>query len=79
MTHYYSLSAYAGNYRTRTDRKANPERPTAFARGIHGTRKQAETHAAALAKHYGQEGPDANVMFFALPCDVAERRYSLSV
>lgn len=75
---YLTISCYAGNYRTRTDTKRNADKPKAFARGIFGGRgakATAERHAEALATHYGN---DANVMFFALPYEVAVRRYTLS-
>lgn len=71
---YYVISVYAGNYRTNA-RNNGHDRPKAFARGIFGSRKSARAYASALTDHYN----DANVIFEALECNAAERRYTLSV
>ena len=77
MKSYLTVSCYAGNYRTQPAR--NQPKPNAFARGIFGSKRQADAYAAALADYYGQDKETANVMYFGLEYDPACRRYSLTV
>lgn len=71
---YYVIGVYCGNWRTRAPKRGEPK-PKAIARGIYRSRKLATRHAQALEYHYN----DPNVIFEALECDAAERRYDLSV